>query len=78
MKIKDILAGVKKRKNRNNRFSRIKQHSGLHKINIKNLKEGARIQHLEDLILGLDGDVGSAGAKKAIRPHHNRLFFLFF
>jgi hypothetical protein len=70
MKIKDILAGFKKRKDRNSRSSRITQHSGLHNIDIKKLKEGARIQHLEDLILGLDGPKGYAGGKKAISALH--------
>ena len=59
MKVNEIIVGSKKRKSRNNREHRITQ-KDLYKAN---LKENARIQHLEDLILrdgvaGLDdGDV---------------------
>jgi len=58
MKVNEILVGSKKRKSRDSRKHRIIQ-KALHKIN---LKEGARIDHLEDLILR----DGISGAKKAI------------
>ena len=63
MKIKEILfVGSKKRKSRDNRKHRIIQ-KDLYKAN---LKENARIQHLEDLILR----DGVAGGKKAISTLH--------
>ena len=69
MKIEDILAGTKKRKPRILRNWRLKGKS-LFTPTAKNLNENARIQHLEDLILGQDGQAGSAGAKKAIATLH--------
>ncbi|SVE08032.1 uncharacterized protein METZ01_LOCUS460886, partial [marine metagenome] len=69
MKIEDILAGTKKRKPRLLRNFRVKG-KGLYTPTAKNLNENARIQHLEDLILGLDGPSGSAGGKKAITALH--------
>ncbi len=69
MKIEDILAGTKKRKPRVLRNIRLKG-KGLYTPTAKNLNENARIQHLEDLILGLDGPSGSAGGKKAITALH--------
>ena len=65
MKIEDILAGTKKRKPRNIRNIRLKG-KGLYTPTAEDLKEDARIQHLEDLILW----DGSAGAKKAIATLH--------
>ena len=65
MKIKDILAGTKKRKPRIVRNCRLKGKS-LFTPTAKNLNEDARIQHLEDLILW----DGSNGAKKAIATLH--------
>ena len=69
MKIEDILAGTKKRKPRNFRNFRLIQKS-LFTPDVKHLNENARIQHLEDLILGQDGPPGSTGAKKAIATLH--------
>ena len=46
MKVNEILVGSKKRKSRDSRKHRIVQ-KDLYKAN---LKEGARIEHLEDLI----------------------------
>jgi hypothetical protein len=57
MKVNEILVGSKKRKSRNSRKNRIIQ-KDLYKAN---LKENARIQHLEDLILR----DGVAGGKKS-------------
>lgn len=62
MKVNEILVGSKKRKSRDSRKHRIIQ-KDLYKAN---LKEGARIEHLEDLILR----GGVAGAKKAISTLH--------
>lgn len=62
MKVNEILVGIKKRKPRDNRQHRVTQ-KGLHN---PNLKENARIQHLEDLILR----DGVAGGKKAISTLH--------
>jgi len=67
MKVSDIV-GTKKRKPRNSRFHRLIQKS-LFKSDPNKLSEdagGARIQHLEDLILW----DGTAGAKKAIATLH--------
>ena len=69
MKLEDILAGTKKRKPRILRNWRLKGKS-LFTPTAKNLNENARIQHLEDLILGQDGPPGSTGAKKAIATLH--------
>lgn len=62
MKVNEILVGSKKRKSRDSRKHRIIQ-KALHKVK---LKEGARIEHLEDLIIR----DGVAGAKKAISTLH--------
>tara|TARA_B100001057_G_scaffold113666_2_gene111970 strand:- start:429 stop:1577 length:1149 start_codon:yes stop_codon:yes gene_type:complete len=62
MKVNEILVGSKKRKSRDSRKHRIIQ-KDLYKAN---LKENARIQHLEDLILR----DGVAGGKKAISTLH--------
>ena len=62
MKVNEILVGSKKRKSRDSRKHRIIQ-KDLYKAN---LKEGARIEHLEDLIIR----DGVAGAKKAISTLH--------
>ena len=68
MNINDIV-GTKKRKPRSIRNFRLKG-KGLYTPTAKDLNENARIQHLEDLILGLDGQAGSVGAKKAIATLH--------
>ena len=62
MKVNEIIVGSKKRKSRDNRKHRITQ-KDLHKVK---LKENARIEHLEDLILRN----GVAGGKKAISTLH--------
>ena len=64
MKVTDIV-GSHKRKPRNLRNIRLKG-KGLYTPTAQDLQEGARIQHLEDLILW----DGSAGAKKAIATLH--------
>ena len=74
MKVRDILGAGLERRFRGPRKPRNKQ-IGLHN-KLKNLtddiapKESARIQHIEDLILGLDGDKGTAGGQKAIAALH--------
>ena len=74
MKVRDILGAGLERRFRGPRKPRNKQ-VGLH-TKLKNLtdaiapKESARIQHIEDLILGLDGDKGTAGGQKAIAALH--------
>tara|TARA_B110001454_G_scaffold128770_1_gene119998 strand:- start:282 stop:1475 length:1194 start_codon:yes stop_codon:yes gene_type:complete len=69
MNINDIV-GTHKRKPRSLRNIR-RKHRGLYTPKAQDLNENARIQHLEDLILGLDGvQAGSVGAKKAIATLH--------
>jgi hypothetical protein len=74
MKIRDILDAGLERRFRGPRKPRNKQigfHQKMKKLLDKALnEEGARIQHLEDLILGLDGPAGSEGGKKAIAKLH--------
>ena len=69
MKIKDIIAGLKPRADRNERKRRLKrsQSDNLYKVDIKHIaeeviRESGRIQHIEDLVLWS----GSQGVKKAI------------
>ena len=71
MNVNDIV-GTHKRKPRNLRNIRLKG-KGLYTPTAQDLQEGARIQHLEDLILW----DGSAGAKKAIAtlPEKQQLVF---
>jgi len=71
MNINDIV-GSKKRKPRISRGFRTIQ-KDLYTPNLDKLNEadkGARIQHVEDLILGLDSQPGMPGAKKAIATLH--------
>jgi hypothetical protein len=74
MKVEDILDKGRQRRFRGPRKPRNKQigfHQKMKKLLDKALnEEGARIQHLEDLILGLDGPAGSEGGKKAIAKLH--------
>jgi hypothetical protein len=73
MKVEDILGKGRQRRFRGPRKPRNKQvgfHQKMKKLLDKALKESARIQHLEDLILGLDGPAGSEGGKKAIAKLH--------
>ena len=74
MKVRDILGAGLERRFRGPRKPRNKQigfHQKMKKLLDKALnEEGARIQHLEDLILGLDGPAGSEGGKKAIAKLH--------
>ena len=74
MKVEDILDKGRQRRFRGPRKPRNKQigfHQKMKKLLDKALNEaGARIQHLEDLILGLDGPAGSEGGKKAIAKLH--------
>ena len=74
MKVRDILGAGLERRFRGPRKPRNKQigfHKKMKKLLDKALnEEGARIQHLEDLILGLDGPAGSEGGKKAIAKLH--------
>lgn len=68
MKISDIITGTKRRRSRDSRKQRITQRD-LYTVRGSQLSEadnGARIQHLEDLILWS----GSAGAAKAIATLH--------
>lgn len=73
MKVEDILGKGRQRRFRGPRKPRNKQvgfHQKMKKLLDKALKESARIQHLEDLVLGLDGPAGSEGGKKAIAKLH--------
>ena len=78
MKVRDILGAGLERRFRGPRKPRSKQiglHQKLKSITddvtpVEEAKGGARIQHIEDLILGLDGDKGVAGGKKAIAALH--------
>jgi hypothetical protein len=74
MKVRDILGAGLERRFRGPRKPRNKQigfHQKMKKLLDKALKEdGARIQHLEDLVLGLDGPSGSEGGKIAIAKLH--------
>ena len=74
MRVRDILGAGLERRFRGPRKPRNKQigfHKKMKKLLDKALnEEGARIQHLEDLILGLDGPAGSEGGKKAIAKLH--------
>lgn len=63
MKIKDVISGTKKRLSRNSRQRRHKQGDSIKGIDhISNLSEGARIDHVEDLVLWQ----GSKGIDKSI------------
>ena len=63
MKIKDVISGTKKRTSRNSRHRRRKQGDTLTKRDhISKLSEGARIDHVEDLVLWN----GSKGIDKSI------------
>ena len=63
MKIKDVISGTKKRLSRNNRQRRHKQGDSIRDVDhIANLSEGARIDHVEDLVLWQ----GSNGIDKSI------------
>ena len=63
MKIKDVISGSKKRLSRNNRQRRHKQGDSIRDVDhISNLSEGARIDHVEDLVLWQ----GSRGIDKSI------------
>jgi len=75
MKVREIILGKgRERRFRGPRKPRNKQigfHQKMKKLLDKALKEdGARIQHLEDLVLGLDGPSGSEGGKIAIAKLH--------
>ena len=78
MKVRDILGAGLERRFRGPRKPRNKQIGLHHKLKnltddvtpVEEAKGGARIQHIEDLILGLDGDKGVAGGKKAIAALH--------
>lgn len=65
MKIKDIIAGSKRRKHRNSRKNRIIQHDSLYDVDISKLEEGTKgreINHIEDLVYFY----GSQGARRAL------------